>query len=198
MRKTVPVILTILAFLLSAGAFTTVGWAQLPVSYAGITVGMDEALVYNMLEKNGWPYVMEKSQALRIRLNNDYVDCFSLYFIARKVHRIQIVYKPGIENYGSVRFPEMEGMLIKKYGKYKDRSHWSTLNDQGESISHVRWVWESGNSRLEFRGVMSDMFDRPGYAVTESHLYSCEIMARDVEVQLERSRKQITNLEKLP
>jgi hypothetical protein len=198
MRKSLLALTAALISLLFTGALMETALAQLPASYAGIWLGMDEALVYTMLEKNGWPYVMEKSQALRISLNNDFVDSFTLYFIARKVHRIQIAYKPGIENYGNIRFTEMEGLLLKKYGKYKDRNHWSTINDQGESISHVRWLWESGNFRLEFRGVMSDLFDRPAYSVTESHLYTCDMMTRDVEVQLERSRKEITNLEKLP
>jgi hypothetical protein len=159
---------------------------------------MDEGLVYTMLEKNAWPYAMERSQTVRIHLNNDYVEAFTISFVGRKVQRIQIVYKTGIENYGCIRFTEMEALLVKKYGKYKDRNNWSTTNDRGETISHVRWVWESLNSRLEFRGRSSDLFDRQEYPVTESHQYSCDILTKNVEIFLERSQKEITNLEKLP
>jgi hypothetical protein len=188
-----------LSFVLTAFWITTgIVWAQLPVSYAGIWIGIDESLVYTMLEKNAWPYAMERSQTVRIHLNNEYVEAFTISFVGRKVQRIQIIYKPGIENYGSIRFPEMEALLVKKYGKYKDRNNWSTTNDRGETISQVRWVWESANSRLEFRGRSSDTFDRQEYPITESHQYSCDILTKNVEIFLERSQKEITNLERLP
>lgn len=184
--------------LVMIGTLSAVVRAQLPTSYAGIWLGMEEPLVYTMLEKNGWPYVIEDSQRLRISLNSDYLEAFTIHFIGRKVHRIHIIYKTGIENYGNLRFPDMEALLLKKYGKYKDRNNWSTLNDRGETISHVRWVWESSAFRFEFRGRSSDVMDKPDSPIVESHAYSCDIILKDVEIFLERSRKEITNLEKLP
>lgn len=177
---------------------TAVSWAQLPGSYAGIYLGMDEALVYTMLEKNGWPYIVEDSQRLRIVLNGDFVESFTIFFIGRKVQRIHIVYKTGIENYGNQRFTEMEAQLLKKYGRYKDRNNWSTSNDRGETISHVRWVWESPASRFEFRGTSSDIMDKPDSPIVESHQYSADIVVKDVEIFLERTRKDVINLEGLP
>lgn len=191
-------LLAVLFLLLTLGGPRSTLHAQLPLSYAGIYLGMEEPLVYTMLEKNGWPFAMERSQTLRISLNTDFVESFTISFIGRKVRLIKIKYKSGIENFGHIRFAEMEGLLVEKYGNYKDRERWSSLNDRGESISHVRWIWESSNSRLVFRGRMSDSMDRPGTATTDSHAYQCDILLKDVEIFLERSRKEITNLEKLP